>query len=80
MGSRRIVYPVHEMGEASRDAMIPSADTYSTWSIMVVVLSLVKINKVMTTTTLTARPTDKLLNLVVRPKIELFPGMMIVSG
>ena len=80
MGRRRSVYPVHEMGEASRDAIIPNADTYSVRSKLVVVLNLVEISKAMTTITLTVRPTDKLLNLVVSPKIELFPGIMIVSG
>ena len=80
MGRRRIVYPVHEIGEASRDAMIPSAETYWGFSILSEFLRFDKINRIKTRITLITIPVDILLNLVVNPRMELFPGMMIVSG
>ena len=80
MGRSRIVYPVHEMGEASREAMIPSAETYSGFPMLSELFRFDKINKIKTRITLITIPVDILLNLVVNPRMELFPGMMIVSG
>jgi hypothetical protein len=80
MGRRRIVYPVHEMGEASSDAMIPSPETYSGFSMLSDVFRFDQINRIRTRITLIMMPVDMLLNLAVKPKMELFPGMMIVSA
>lgn len=80
IGSRRIVYPVHEMGEARREAIIPSAETYSGFSMLTELFRFDKINRSKTRITLITIPVDILPNLVVNPMMELFPGMMIVSG
>ena len=80
MGRSSIVYPVHEMGDASSDAMIPSAETYSGFYMLSDVFRFDQINRIRTRITLIAMPAGMLPNLVVNPNIELFPGMMTVSG
>ena len=80
IGSRRIVYPVHEMGEAKRDAKIPSAEVYSGFCILLELFSFEKISRIKIRITLITTPINISLNLVVKPKMELFPGIMIVSG
>ena len=68
------------MGEASRDALIPSAETYSEFSMSLEVFRFDKSNSMKTRMTLIRTPIGIAPNLVVKPKMELFPGMMIVSG
>jgi len=79
IGSSRMVYPVQEIGEASREAMIPSAETYSKRSMFAGDFSLDKASRAKTTMALMTRPKDKPSNLEVKPNIELFPGMIKVS-
>jgi len=80
MGRSRIVYPVHEMGEASSDAMIPSAEICSDFSMSLCIFRFDKTNRIKTKMTLITMPVDMLSNLAVNPSMELFPGMIIVSG
>ena len=56
IGSRRIVYPVQEMGEASRDAMIPSAEIFSEDSRSLDFFEVEMINKAATAITLKMMP------------------------
>jgi len=79
MGSSRMVYPVQEIGEASREAMIPSAETYSKRSKFPDDFSLDKTSRAKTAIRLMTRPKDKPSNLEVKPNMELFPGMIKVS-
>jgi hypothetical protein len=79
IGRSRIVYPVHEMGEASSDAAIPSVEIYSEVSMSWGFLVLDQIKRVKTRTILIAIPTTMASNLDVRPTMELFPGMISVS-
>ena len=55
-GSRRIVYPVQEMGEASKDGMIPSAEILSEDSRSFDFFEIEMINKATTATTLKMMP------------------------
>ena len=68
------------MGEARRDAIIPNAEICSDFSMLFDVLNFDQINRAKTRITLITIPAGILPNLAVNPRMELFPGMMIVSG
>ena len=78
-GSSKIVYPVHEMGEARSDAIIPREEIYSSCPVPLGLPCLDMTSNAATAKTLNATPVFISLNLAVNPKIELFPGMINVS-